>query len=297
MNGSEPKLHHYVPQFHLRRFANDTGHLWAWNKHTDAVFPISPGGIAAEKHFYKMADLAEQGHDPLTMEKQFSEIEGDTSPITDQWLGWLREGKTGDKIDIPIVNREIVSQYIALQFLRTADARDILSALIEKPEGAPRPSADEQRRAHTSLLWDLGLVKSLSDQIRKSIWIFGRNKTSTPFLTSDNPVIFKTSDNKMWLKVGVVSPDTYVTFPLAPDIVMYCYQRRGPYGKLGKFNDTLSPVKFTKRLVESDNSGQVFKATRFVISPTDDFTFARGFLQYAKSQGEEPTLAALERLS
>jgi Protein of unknown function (DUF4238) len=285
MSGSEPKLHHYVPQFHLRRFANSDGQIWAWNKHTDAIFPTSPAGIAAEKHFYRMTDLAEQGHDPLTMEKQLSQIEGDTSLITDQWLGWLRECRPGDKIPIPKVNRGIVAQYVALQFLRTADTREILSALIERPEGGAKPSEDEQRRVHTSMLWDLALVKSLSEQIRKSIWIFGRNETSTPFLTSDNPVTFKTSDNKMWLKVGVVSPDTYVTFPMASDIVMYCYQKRGPYAKLGKFNNALSPVKFTKQLVESDNSGQVFMAGRFVISPTNDFEFAREFLKYEQSQG------------
>lgn len=135
------------------------------------------------------------------------------------------------------------------------------------------------------MLRNLKFVRSLSKQIRKSNWVFGRNETSTPFLTSDNPVTFKTSDNKIWLKIGVVSPDTYVTFPLAPDVVMYCYQKSGPYAKLGKFNNTLSPVKFAKQLVESDNSGQVFMAGRFVISPTNDFEYAREFLKYERSQG------------
>lgn len=76
MSGNEPKLHHYVPQFHLRRFANADGQIWVWNKQTDKSFPTSPNGIAAEKHFYKMTDLAEQGHDPLMMEKQLSDMEG-----------------------------------------------------------------------------------------------------------------------------------------------------------------------------------------------------------------------------
>ena len=284
MSASEPKLHHYVPQFHLRRFANDVGQIWVWNKKTDKSFPTSPGGVAAEKHFYKMTDLAEQGLDPMTMEKQLADMEGQTALITDQWLSWLRECESGDRISIPAINREIVAQYIALQFLRTADTRDILSAMIQRPEGA-EPSEDEKRRAHTLLLWDPQIVRKLTAQIAKSIWIFGRNETSTPFLTSDNPVTFKTSDNRMWLKAAVLSPDTYVIFPLAPDIVMYCYQRKGQYKTLRKFNNQLSPVKFTKELVNSDNGGQIFMSGRFVISPVDDFAYAREFLKFARSQG------------
>ena len=29
---SEPRLHHFVPQFYLRRFCDDSGRLWAWNR-------------------------------------------------------------------------------------------------------------------------------------------------------------------------------------------------------------------------------------------------------------------------
>jgi Protein of unknown function (DUF4238) len=86
---SAPKLHHYVPQFHLRRFADASGRLWVWDKASDRVFGTMPGGIAAETQFYRLTQYEAEGHDPLTMEKQLSVLEGEVAKITDQWLEWL----------------------------------------------------------------------------------------------------------------------------------------------------------------------------------------------------------------
>ena len=46
---------------------------------------------------------------------------------------------------------------------------------------------------------------------------------------------------------------------------------------VSKFADCLSPVPFTDELVESDNTGQVFMASRFVFSPTNEFDSAKDF--------------------
>jgi Protein of unknown function (DUF4238) len=73
---SAPKLHHYVPQFHLRRFVDASGRLWVWDKASDRMFGTMPGGIAAEKQFYRLTQYEADGHDPLTMEKQLSALEG-----------------------------------------------------------------------------------------------------------------------------------------------------------------------------------------------------------------------------
>jgi hypothetical protein len=49
-------------------------------------FRTSPGAIAAEEKFYRLTQCEPGGHGPLAMEKQLSEIEGEVSLITDQWL-------------------------------------------------------------------------------------------------------------------------------------------------------------------------------------------------------------------
>jgi hypothetical protein len=129
----------------------------------------------------------------------------------------------------------------------------------------------------------IGLIlRHIVELIRESIWVFGRNSTSRSFFTSDNPVAFRRSDNAMWLRVGLTG--SYVVFPLAHDIILYCYPKEPPWEKLTKFDMCLSPVELSNEMIDSENSGQVFMASRFVISKTGDFTSARNF---AKSVGTD----------
>jgi hypothetical protein len=280
---SEPKLHHYVPQFYLRRFTDESGRLWLWDRTQDRVFSARPESVAAERQFYRTDDLAKHGHDPLTMEKQFSYLEGEAARITDQWLGWLRQMKPMERIEIPDPNRELVFLYTALQFLRTADTREVLAAVMEESQGL-KPSFEEKRRLHTDMLWTDEVFRGLADRLRNTTWLFARNTTATPFVTSDNPVAFRTGDNAMWLKAGIYAAGTYSVFPLAPDIVMYCHPKEPPWDSLGRFDRCLSPVILTDEMVESENGGQVFMASRFVISQRNNFDRER---EFAKTIGPD----------
>jgi hypothetical protein len=273
---SRAKLHHYVPQFHLKRFLNPDGKLWVWDKTNDRVFLTNPKTIAAESDFYWLDEFARLGHDPLTMEKQLSDLEAQAALITTQWLEWAPQMSPGDKLPIPQPNREIIARYIALQFLRTADRKDLICSMYEIDHPGEAMSPEDKSRLHTSLLWDLDTLAQIEKHIENAIWIFARNHLSTPFWTSDNPVAFKTGNNKMWVKVGFLSKGTYVVFPLSPALVLYCHERQY-WNKLAKFDSTISPVTFTDEMVEHENAGQVFMATRFVVSPNNDFSFARDF--------------------
>lgn len=273
-----------MPQFYLRRFTDSSGRLWLWERDQDRVLASSPKRVAGEKNFYYLAAFVEQGHDPLTIERQFSDLEGQVALVTEQWLHWLRHISPGAKIAIPDTNREMVSLYVALQFLRTANTRDILVAFDEERTSRESTLPEEKRRLHTEMLWNEDLFRGLADRIKSSIWVFGYNRTSTPFLTSDNPVAFRARDNSMWLKVAFRAYGAYVVFPLAPDIVMYCYPNEAPWEKLAMLDATLSPVSFTKEMVESENSAQVFMASRFVFSSMPEFDFER---QFAKTIGTD----------
>jgi hypothetical protein len=281
---SEPKLHHYVPQFYLRRFTDASGHLWLWDRDQDRVFRAQPNGVAAENNFYWHEELAALGHDPLVMEKQFSHLEGEVAMITGQWLEWLPDMKPMEKVEVPDINRELVSLYVALQFLRTADARDILAAFAEeKVYGKPVARA-EKRLLHLDMLWKDSIYEGLAERIRNATWLFGRNMTAIPFITSDNPVAFRTGDNAMWLKVGMYGDGTYSVFPMAPTIVMYCHPKDPPWENLGRLDCCLSPVTFTEEMVESENGAQVFMASRFIMSPRNDFDRER---EFAKTIGTD----------
>jgi|694.fasta_scaffold102367_1 hypothetical protein len=273
---NRPKLHHYVPQFHIKRFADSSGKIWVWERDLDRVFTSSSRAVAAETHFYRLTQYEKLGHDPSAMEKQFAELEADVFQITDQWLGWLRTIVPLEKIEIPDINREIVSRHIALQHLRTATTRDLLVAFAEA-DSTSLLNSDQRREFHTETLWNLPLVEGLMQKIYDSIWLFGRNCTATPFVTSDNPVSFRTSDNRQWIKLDMLSYDTYIVFALSPDIVMYCYPKTKKWRVVDKSGDSLSPVTFTDEMVDSENSGQVFMAWRFIMSNQNSFQAERKF--------------------
>jgi hypothetical protein len=273
---NNPRRHHYVPQFHQRRFVDANGRFWIWDKITDRVFPSAPGSIAVENDFYRLHEFEKLGHDPFTMEKQLSAMEGQMSSITDQWLAWLRDIGPGDTIPIPKANREIVSRFMAVQFLRTADTRDILIALHDEEHPKKPLSAEGKASLHTQLLWDAASVRAIERHIEDAVWVFARNQTSTPFVTSDNPVAFRTKDNAMWLKVGFLTEGTYAIYPLSPEIVMFCHERK--YWKAIEHLDRcLSPFPLTDEMVESENSGQAFMASRFIISSSNNFDALKKF--------------------
>lgn len=274
----DPKLHHYVPQFHLRRFANDAGRVWIWNKSNDKTFQTSPVNIAAERQFYRLTDLEEAGHDPLAMEKQLSELEGQVSQITAQWLSWLRDTPPQTKIEIPRQNREIFALFLSIQYLRTLDMREILAALADLRGGGP--ASNDPRQLHTALMWDDETVESLTSHFIDSTWIFALNTSDTSFVTSDNPVAFRTSNNRQWVKAGILASEgIYAVYPMAPDIILYCYPSFAPYENLRRFGDCLSPIAFSTEMARNENTGQVFSATRFLVAKANNFDSERDFAQ------------------
>jgi hypothetical protein len=161
---SDPKLHHYVPQFYLRRFCDTSNHLWAWDRDRDRVFVTSPGSVAAEQSFYYANTLAEHGHDPLTMERQFASLEYEVACV---WIEWIRNGSLGMHIPIPNPDRTLVSLFIALQFLRTADARDILRRFAASV-GYKATSKHEQRALHIDALWNDGLIDGFRSRVESA---------------------------------------------------------------------------------------------------------------------------------
>jgi hypothetical protein len=223
---SHPKLHHYVPQFYLRRFADSAGRLWVWDREAGRVFCARPGSVAAESNFYFLSELAEQGHDPLTMERQFADLEGEVSAITGQWLDWIRQGELGDSVAVPDVNRELVSLFLALQFLRPADTRSILAA-FSKSLGHDVDSDAERRALHADLLWNDELMSSFADRVGRCTWLFGRNSTSTPFTTSDNPVARQPTAERQRAGDGGARPASRVRQPGDTSSIIRCH-RSGP---------------------------------------------------------------------
>ncbi len=107
-----------------------------------------------------------------------------------------------------------------------------------------------------------------------------RNRTGIPFWTLDNPVAVKTGDNRIWLKgPGILSPGSFVIFPLTPEYVLYCKEPKH-WAAIQKMDSTLSSVALSEEMVRHENSGQIFTASRncHVIASVKEFSWADEFV-------------------
>lgn len=276
---SQPKLHHYVPQFYLKYFCNKSERVWVWDKKTRKVFQSKPKNVAAATHFYRVPELIGTEADPLFLEKELSSVEGEAASILSRCIDLLDTMQPLECLKMTAEMRSALSYFIAMQILRTSDHRDILelTALVGK-DYKDGISEEEKVNLHAHLLSNTQAVDTIAEIIFDSIWMYAKNTTNTPFWTSDNPVAFKTGDNRMWLKMGFSTEGGYFVFPLTPSYVLYCKEPKY-WSALRDVDSCLSPVELTEEMVQHENAGQVFMATRHVISPIQEFSWADEFVE------------------
>lgn len=276
---NEPKLHHYVPRFYLENFVGKKGQLCVYDKVEDRIFKTIPKNIAAERDFYRLPKAMLGQQDPLVIEKAFSQMEATASQIISHLILKVSSLTSGQCIDLAGDDRKLLSEFISNQYFRTLEFRDILLYLLGTiGKSALGLSEEDKKQLYFTFLSESGLVEQLADAILKSIWIFAKNETPTPFITSDNPVLVTTFDNKSWIKcIDPLVDGNYIVFPFSPKIVLYCKEFEG-WEKLRKFDLTVSPVFLSTEMVNHENCGQAFSASRFLISNTEEFEGISDFI-------------------
>ena len=278
-----PKFQHYVPRFYLARFVDQEGFIWVFDKPQGRTFRLKPENIAGQNRFYDLPELEQFGGARTLMEHQFADLESEAQKISECWL---RQGKEHGHVEIPEPNRGIMSLFLTLQLLRTAEARTVLLQFVQllKKTGDIQQTYDaaaDVQALHGALLWDDDLIKAIREKIADCIWLFAFNDSKQPFFTSDHPALVKSGDNKTWmLGPQVFEEGMYVVFPLTPQWIWYCKDRKH-WAKVEKFDQTVSPVRFTEDMVNHENSGQVGMCSRFVFSNSPDFAFAKEYCKAA----------------
>ena len=275
-----PKLHHYVPQFYLKLFCDDSKRLWVWDKSSRKVYRTTPRSVASQTYFYRIPEFIGTDVDPLCLEKDLSSLEDDAANLLGQLIPVLCDMQPMDRVEMMDDARKALSTFLSVQFLRTADQREILALFSQKIGSYKEGISDEEKaNLHAQMLYSEGIVEEIAERIFQSIWIFARNTTETPFWTSDNPVCWKTHDNRMWLKgPGIFSEGSYVVYPITPSLILYCKEPTH-WAELKILDSRLSPVEFTDDMIQHENAGQVFMATRHLIAPINNFTWANEFVE------------------
>ena len=262
------RLHHFVPQFYLKRFVGSDGLLWVYDKDSNRVFQTNPKNIAAIRGFYRLPEVFP---DLSLMEHQFSELEQQAQLITEDWITRFTPGEF---IHIPSSNREVMSLYISLQLLRTSEARNLL---IQAVADSLDTSIDEGsvRELHLGILWDEEFVSKVASWVNECAWVFRQNRMSNSLYTSDDPFKIRSKTKHLhWAQA--TSEGAYLLIPLTPRILMYCFDPQ-KWGVLKSLDGQLIVKPLEPELVRDANIQQVGHAQRFVFSDQDNFEVARDF--------------------
>jgi len=276
---SEPKLHHYVPRFYLTYFLDASQKLWVYDKQTDRVFATGPTRIAAETQFYQLPASIVGTLDPLSIEKALSDLESRASAIIRRLVTDVSKAAPTGKIFLSEEDRVTLSEFLAAQHFRTLELRDLILYLL-KDGGLIDNNADlEQQMAFQFMvLSQSGLLEEFAESIYRSIWLFAKNVSAVPLITSDHPVCIKTGNNRMWIKgVEPLRDGNYLVFPMTPHLVLYC-KEAVYWAKVKGYDLSVSPVALEPDMVHHENCGQAFMASRFLISSTSDFGEVRDFI-------------------
>lgn len=119
---SEPKMHHYIPQFYLAGFTSSgkkDGYLWVFDTSNGNIFKSKPRNVGKQKDFYKL-DINEI--DNNIVEYTFAMIEDGTAPIIKNIIK-NNELPKGEDFKILIY-------FLALLAMRTPAFRNTISNLL-----------------------------------------------------------------------------------------------------------------------------------------------------------------------
>ena len=225
-------------------------------------------GPARASGFYETPALGTE-IDQTAMEDMLSALESDASAIIARWVELAGHVAPATAV-IERADRDIIALYLATQAFRTAEVRVLLKQGL-----GDKLHATDLQTFHVAMLAD-DVIREAAAAVSDFVWILARNESGMAFCTSDHPVVLRTHDHHCLHFFQFPRPGTEVILPLSSTVMFYAYERTH-WHKLASFDGQLSPVHFTRELVESDNQAQVGHSRRFVFCERDDFDFARSF--------------------
>jgi hypothetical protein len=249
---SEPKRHHYVPQFLLRRFANEPEQVLTIDRRSKSLFRQSVSKAAAQTGFYKITN--DDGSTDNSVEHALGKIESRAA---------IAIAKLVDQGIFPLSDedRDAVAAFMALQYVRTPSVREHMSQVADASFKAAL-ATDEGRASMRDVLEDTGdyatpeeieaeltfwtdptqyrLTHGANEHARLMIVLaagFSRSlfKQQLAFVrferqrlaTCDNPVLLEGSERTKYRgiegRIGIMNADK-IWLPLAPSLAI-CFTK------------------------------------------------------------------------
>jgi hypothetical protein len=275
---------HYVPRFYLDLFGEP---LFVFDKQTGNVFSTTSKNIAFEEGFYDLDPL-------IDLEGLIAENEN----LMNDGLNELVDKM--NPIAISLTARIRVSLFVALQFVRTKEFRAEIKEMGGKMMTELVKGNPEFRNLDFKVVMKDELAQVLQAQtivgdavpqfgyiLGNSVWTLLVNRTKVPFWTSDNPVsLYNPIDYGEISGLGFAVRGIQTHFPLNAKLLLLILDPRSyPH----------TPIKVVKdrRTISYENEFQLYNATRFVISSTNDFSAAKEIRDRDENLRKPPELVTV----
>jgi hypothetical protein len=306
---------HYVPQFLLERFGQETsGDIHVFNKQTGKSFTTGASRIAAEWDLY---DFEFKGV-PMSLEKSLSKLESEAAWSIKKLLERRRLAMSEEEI---IAERAALVRFLSVQLVRTRGAFERMNHISEKLKGALKDlgapddyfelppevgSSDENAQKAFLVERICSAPRDFGPALVEKGWVLMSTTLDAPFLLGDHPV---TIDNLAGGKIGINVPGAVIYFPLSPQFALglHCESLvndlRETNAKflnlpkeafahnrelLAEYNWVVSqlecfskgtPARLEPVNVENINSIQILEAERFVFSCGGNFELVEDMIR------------------
>jgi hypothetical protein len=277
---SNPKRHHYLPEFYLDRFAGSGGFLWLFDRSQGKLRKERPRNTAVIGHYYSFTD--EAGERSPAIEQYFSEVER----VAKATLDCLESGEEFTRKD-----RFRLSWFLGYLFCRVpAYERALNETITGLVQVVMRKNLEDPETANSFDLPPKELLKELDsedfllkvndnlrlahvlqqgEEIAKkfffSSWVVARAPARGSFVTCDNPfgLIFppgtpKSVSTWSW---GAFSPEVTRAFPLSSRTCLLMH---------GMTGSSLDSIELDRDAVREINLAIVTETETYAIARDED---------------------------
>lgn len=206
---SEPKRHHYLPQFYQLGFTLDGKNLCLYDRKLNEMRPARPRNTALIGHYNSFTE--DDGTKNTVMETYLCAVEGRAASAIK--AAFNQHHLTGQQ-------RANLAEFIAFQFYRVprfdSELKEMMKAIFR--HGMPQEAADSidgSRNLTLSMMWNL--VPEIKRIILLQDWFFLHCPPGSSFVTSDSPFTIippKPSEERLFATNGICMPGVKKWFPL-----------------------------------------------------------------------------------
>ena len=235
---NRPKNHHYIPQMLLKRFTNQEGKLYVYDRcHPEkGIQKKDPKKTFVRRHLY--TQVKEDGTRDVEVETEYlAPLESRVSPVIEKIINAARRG---DPPDLSPVEKDILMKFFFIQFARVPDTQDratdeVRQMILARIDfaGQSRPLNDlelsvqnsseaMERHLMNGRIQNLQMAPSpeVSELLAKMgivVAIIGDLKAERSFIVGSNPVVKLSHPERS----NPSDPSVEVWLPLASDVAVF----------------------------------------------------------------------------